>query len=497
MAQSKYTRPAEPLVSGNSFRGEQADRDPILPFNQVKSKLPVPILPDIGGLLELYWRTWEMVWSNLHLPKRSSGLKARYLQIEDEKSINMWDTAWCALFGVYGRRAFPFIDTLNNFYYNQQDDGLICRKIDSSDGSNLFTPFDPDGTGPNILAWVEWRNYRISGDEKRLGRVFAPLLAYHRWCRANRSWPGGLYWATGESSEMGSQPRVPDSAHHHQHWTWVDASMQAAISCRILERMANQLGEEAYAAELAVEHRRLKEAINQRLWNEEASFFQDSDHLGHFSTAKTIGAYWGLLDSTLISDERLPQFLRPLRESGVFKSKHRISALSMDSPGFDKSSAIVLPPANYMVLKGLKNIGKESLAHTIAANHLQHVAEVFEHTDTIWENYDAEESAAGVDARPNFAGWTGLSTIATLFEDIIGLRVDWPTRLVVWNRQLDTDRHYGVQNFPLGQNGTLSLMGDKRQVTVTTDVPLTLLIRDRSLNLKVPLSAGTREIDLT
>ena len=84
-----------------------------------------------------------------------------------------------------------------------------------------------------------------------------------------------------------------------------------------------------------------------------------------------------------------------------------------------------------------------------------------------------------------------------LFEDVIGLWVDWPTRRVVWNRMLDTDRHYGVQNYPLGPEGTLSLMGGRQQITITTDVPFTLTIRDRTLNLQVPVSAGTREIDLT
>ena len=39
-------------------------------------------------------------------------------------------------------------------------------------------------------------------------------------------------------------------------------------------------------------------------------------------------------------------------------------------------------------------------------------------------------------------------------------------------------------------------MGDREKIVVTTDVPFTLTIRDLSLNLKVPVSAGTMEIDL-
>jgi hypothetical protein len=198
----------------------------------------------------------------------------------------------------------------------------------------------------------------------------------------------------------------------------------------------------------------------------------------------------------------LAPFLRHLREKGVFKGTHRIPSLSADSDGYEPESGnywrgAVWSPTNFMVLKGLRIVGQNALAHEIACNHLENVSDVFQHTDTLWENYAPESAAPGDPARPNFVGWTGLTPIAMLIEDIIGLSVDWPLRRVVWHRYIDTNRHYGVQNYPLGSKGTLSLMGDREQVVVTTDVPFTLTIRDHSLNLQVPVSAGSMEIDLT
>jgi len=502
MSNPTHPRPLEPLVEKNLFRGQTVQREPIPSFNQAKVQLPVPILPDHSDWTELYWRTWEMAWSNLRRPKRSSGLVSRFIDPAFNENILMWDTAFMVQFGVYGRRAFPFIDSLDNFYASQHADGSICREINMAEGCDIFTPFDPDSTGPNIMAWAEWRHYRIAGDERRLSKIFWPLMAFHRWFRANRSWPGGLYWATGLSSGMDNQPRVPGGGHHHQHWSWVDASMQAAIDCVVLERMANQLGEDDIAAELAAEHGVLKQLINHQMWNDETAFFHDVDSNGRFSPAKSIGAYWGLLDKTLIAEDRLQPFVRHLREEGVFKVAHRIPSLSADSDGYEGQTGDywrggVWSPTNFMVLKGLNSMGQNGLAHKIACNHLQNVATVFEHTDTLWENYAPENPVPGEPALPNYVGWTGLTPIAMLFEDVIGLWVDWPTRRVVWNRMLDTDRHYGVQNYPLGPEGTLSLMGDRQQITITTDVPFTLTIRDRTLNLQVPVSAGTREIDLT
>ena len=501
MSNPVYPRPSEPLVEKNLFRSRQVQRDPIMPFNEAKDRLPVPILPDHPDWIELYWRAWEMAWSHLRRPKRSSGFVSRYIDAAFNDNIFMWDSAFMVQFGAYGRRAFPFINSLDNFYAKQHDDGAICREINTVDGTDFFSPFDPDSTGPNILAWAEWRYYRNSGDESRLPVIFWPLLAYHRWFRANRSWPNGLYWATGFSSGMNNQPRLPNSKRHHQHWSWVDASMQAAISCTVLEQMANQFGETDFVTELAEEHGSLKSLINKHMWNEEDCFYQDIDAQGHFSPVKSIGAYWILLDPTLLPKKRREPFVRHLRDKGVFKGAHRIPSISADSEGYEPQTGDywrggVWSPTNFMVLKGLRSVGQNALVHEIACNHLRNVAAVFQHTDTLWENYAPESAAPGNPARPNFVGWTGLTPIAILIEDVIGLWVDWPLRQVVWNRYLDTDRHYGVQNYPLGTTGTLSLMGDREKIVVTTDVPFTLTIRDPSLNLKVPVSAGTMEIDL-
>ena len=35
------------------------------------------------------------------------------------------------MFGHYARQVFNFIGTLDNFYTKQQDDGFICREINS------------------------------------------------------------------------------------------------------------------------------------------------------------------------------------------------------------------------------------------------------------------------------------------------------------------------------------------------------------------------------
>ena len=500
----EYPQPASPYAQKNPFRGRTYHTQTIMPFNEAKSYLPAPILPDRPLWEQMYWRAWEMLWANIHQPQPTSGLVASYAGPAKNDCINMWSSAFVALFGLYARRVFQMINSLDNFYAWQHDDGFICREIDPA-GYERFYPHDPNSTGPNILAWSEWRYYRLTGDNGRLSEVFWPLLAFHHWLQKNRTWPNGLYWATGLSSGMSNQTRITDqveeSMFHHCHWTWVDVNMQVALDTGILAEMAVLLNEKELAESLSQEHLHLLQEVNARMWNETAGFYQDIGPSGRFSPVKSIGAYWALLAQGMVSKERLNPFLKHLYEPDMFKRPHRVPSQSADSPGYDAESGAhwrggVWSPTNFMLLKGLRANNRYVLAHEIAMNHLENVGRVFERTGTFWENYESESAAPGQPAQPDFVGWTGLSAIANLIEDVIGIGVDWPQRRVTWDRRFKTDAFYGVRNFPIGEDGTMDLIGDRETVTVTTTLPLTLVIQDDEINLQTAVPAGVTEIAL-
>lgn len=90
----------------------------------------------------------------------------------------------------------------------------------------------------------------------------------------------------------------------------------------------------------------------------------------------------------------------------------------------------VWPATNFVVLRGLRQIGQHGLAHRIAVNHLKNVAQVYEQTGAFWENYAPETAAPGDPAAKNPIGMAGLTPISILLEDVIGLSVDWPQRRV-------------------------------------------------------------------
>ncbi len=500
MPSQLYPRPSDPYVKRNPFITQEPNPAGILPYGVIKNRLPQPILPDHPEWLELYWRAWEIAWGNLHRPRPESGFPSSYIDAAFNDNIFMWDTAFMTQFGRYGRRAFPFINSLDNFYAKQHNDGYICREINRYNGEDFFQRFDPSGTGPNILAWAEWGHFRATGDLERLERIFWALLAYHRWFQAHRRWQSGLYWATGLASGMDNQTRVPESLAHHRHYAWIDANLQAALNCYMLEQIGEAIGETAATLPLTEERLHLTHAINDQMWDAEKDFYCDTAPDESYSPVKSIGAYWALTIPGFVPADRLTAFLAHLRHSEAFSRPHRIPAQSADSPGYQADGGYwrggVWSPTNYMTLAGLTQVNRFDLAHEIAGNHLTNVANVFQRTDTLWENYAPEEAAPGGRAKPNFVGWTGLSPIAILIEHILGVESDWGLRRVAWRRRLNTSEPYGVLHYPFGESDWFDLFGDNEKITVNATAPITLLVETLEGKMQVSLNAGASEIPL-
>lgn len=496
-----FTYDVDPLVEKNRFRHAEPSSDLLPQFQNIKTKLPIPVLPDFPQWETLYWKSWEAVWQCGRLAKPQTKQIRPFIDSGFNGNVFLWDTAFMVQYAVYGRRAFDFACALDNFYAKQHPDGFICREFSMETGEDHFYPYDPNGTSPNIMAWAEWRLFRRTGNTERLRDVFWPLIAYHRWNRRNRTWQSGLYWTTGMSSGMDNQPRVPDSNMHHRHWTWVDATMQAAVTCSILEQMALLLEQKALAKELSDERISLTQLINEQLWSQDAEFYCDRDMNGRFSQVKSIGAYWGLQEKTIIPPKRLAKFVQHLYESWSFKGPFPVPTQSSDSVGYNADSGnywrgAIWPATNYMVLKGLRRSRQHKLAFDIAKRHLNQISSVYEETGTVWENYAPERAAAGAPAKPDFWGMGSTSTIGILLEDAIGVHVDWPQSRVYWDKRMESEQFFGVRNYPVGPEGTMELLGNDEKVIVTTDVPFTLVIRDTMLDMQTAVSRGTTEIDL-
>jgi hypothetical protein len=435
------------------------------------SYLPRPYIEGQSDIIDCYNYTWSVAYQNIYSPKEENGFASSYIDTAFNDCIFLWDSAFMSIFGRYCHVAMPLIRTLDNFYVKQHNDGFICRQIRRADGVDAFDKHDHSSTGPNILPWVELKHFLNFGDRDRLEAVFPALLSYHRWLSRFRAWKDGSYWSTGWACGMDNQPRQRGIVNADPHFShgflgWCDITLQQLLSAHALIRISEEINSDIDLSDLMRECDSLTKLVKGEMWDSSTHFFFDIDRNGVRTDVMSIGAYWGLqLD--LLNAGEIEHFVAHLKPGGCFDSLYPIPSLATRDAMFSSSGNYwcggVWSPTNYMVLDGLRNHGQMELAHDIAKRHVQQVTAVYSNTGTVWENYSPENCTPGDPAKPDFVGWTGLSSIAILIEHYLGLQIDEPNRSIFWHVNLLCS--HGIDNLHMSDGSIFSIRLKSRNST--------------------------------
>ncbi len=495
----KNTYVKEPLVTENEFRIAKPHYLEPKSFADAKTMLPNPIWENHAKELEMYWKAWEIAVGNIRQVEQGSGFVSPYLDVAYNGNIFMWDASFMMMFARYGYRYFPFQNSLDNFYAKQHPDGFICREI-KADGADCFERYDPVSTGPNLLPWAEIMYYKQYGDADRLHKVFAPLCAFYKWLKLNRTWPNGTYWSSGWGTGMDNMPRVEpkyNMIYSHGHMAWLDTNLQQLFMAGIMLEIGFYLERWQEIEDFEDEIKMLSKYIRTNLWDDKTGFLYDQYADGRLNDTKGIGAYWALYTDVL-DKPQLDRMVKELQNPATFNRPHRVPSLSADNPKYNPKGRYwqggVWPGTNYMVITGLDKKGYLPLAKEIATNHYNQVLGVYKETGTFWEYYAPEATEPGFMARKDFVGWTGLPPIAVFIEYILGIRSDYATEKVTWDIT-QTDAH-GLERYPFGPEGLVTFKTKKRNsvddtpvVTVDSNVAFELTIlwgkgKSKTVNVK-------------
>ena len=478
---------ADERVKRNVFLNKKADDGNLPTFEKVREKLPVPVWEGHESAINCYFKAWQIAFGNLRKANVAAGFVSDYIDTAFNGNLFMWDSSFIVMFGKYGARAFDFQKTLDNFYSHQHKDGFICREILENQPGDQWARDDPASTGPNILPWAEWEYYLFSGDKERLKKVFDPLCAYHNWFRLHRSWQDGSYFSCGWACGMDNIPRQQAGYNEeasHGFMSWIDTCAQQYLSADLLIKIGAEIGRESETEELKHERARLKKIINGKMWNAKMSFYCDKFRDGSLSNVKTVGSYWTLL-AGFVPKNRVEKFIAHLQNENEFKRRTPIPALSADSPAYQSDGGYwrggVWAPTNYMVLRGLQKYDHTSAAYDIACEYLKTVVSVFEKTGTLYENYAPDFRKAGMPAKKDFVGWTGLAPISILLEFVFGIRGNEVRDTVVW--EIRRMEKHGVMRYPF-KNANIDLLyeGEFDEngfpiVKIGSDIPVNIEIR--------------------
>ena len=409
----------------------------------------------------MYAKALEITRSKVRGGDSEPFFKKPFVDAAFSDNIFLWDSCFIVCFAKYHLDELPVYQALDNFYDRMEEDGYICREYRKT-GEPLWSKDHPVSINPPLLAFAELEIYSVKKDKERLKKVYPVLKKNFEFHVGRYQGDDKLFWADTLGMGMDNIPRYPrgwttdegNGMTHHElgnklgkmggstaeerlntfireyvntlQGIWneegrlVDFTAQMAMYALQLKFIASEIGKDEDLEAYEQFHTEVKEAVNRLCWDDTDAFYYD---LGYEEQIKRkhIGMYWTLLGQ-LVPEDRLERFLEHLKRPEEFYRKTPLPALSADDPDYkgwgDYWLGGVWAPTSYMVLKGLSEYGQHEFAADLAAKTYAAVAEVFEATDTFWENYAPDLISYGMPAKLDFCGWTGLVPIAIYREYI-------------------------------------------------------------------------------
>lgn len=456
---------------GMYFSKKKYEEKPLYTYEQVKDKLPIPVVEGRKNWKESYDYSVEILFHNIHKPTEESGYVSNFVDAAFNADIFLWDTVFMTLFCNLFHPYVPGICSLDNFYCRQFEDGEIPREMVRDTGEDfplwvnaynkpLYSYFhnhygfrrlkeltnlpyeemykpelgrkvekNPyltlDNLNHPLLALGELESYRFTGDVERLKLVYEPLFRQYEGMKYHLQHVSGLYvtdWAS-----MDNSPR------NKYLGMGVDITSEMAMFAgqliemmEILEKNGDVRPEFAERKEqLGKDREEVINAINQYMWNEEDGFYYDVDNQLHQVGIKTIAGFFPMLAGAADAHQK-ECLLKWLNDKDTFNRVHRIPVLAANEEGFCPEggywSGSVWAPTNALVVLALEENGYHDLAVEIGRNHMDVLAQVYEKTGTIWENYPADSVTSGDADNTDFVGWSGIGSILFLIKYGIGIQ---------------------------------------------------------------------------
>ena len=409
--------------------------------------------------VDIYNKTWSWVssyWLNPETGDQDSDGYFIYPE-NDKKIISLFESVFSSFFLVYSNRNFDACKNIDYFYARQEESGAIRWKYDLKDNTPVLDAENPEGVGLPLFALAEYNLYHKSANKKRIKDVMPFLQKYMTWLDTTFKQENGLYAVPVCASTMSNSPRK-DVAYP------IDFNACMAINASYMAALGDILNDKDLIFQYKKMYFSIKTRIDKLMWDSETGFYYDLDKDQQRLSTKTIAAYWTML-AEIPSADKADCLVAHLNDPNSFGTDHPFPTLSADDPNFSEDGngycGSVFPALNFMVIKGLEKYGQYELARECAIRHLYFVLETLmpnndKEVGDLFEAYlPNKEGRAKMDkdgtlARPRYLLTVGLSTIALMIENVIGLSISLPRKTVDWiipNLEI-----MGIENLSLKRN---------------------------------------------
>ena len=394
--------------------------------------------------VDIYDKTWTWIAGSWIDPKTGESDKDGYFVHKDSGEgsgrivIDQFESIFSSFFLVYSNKNFEASQSIDYFYSKQEESGAIRWKYDMKTGKPVFSESNPEGVGLPLFAWAEFNLYHKGANKKRIKEVLPVLHRYMKWLDEKFKQPNGLYAVPHQSSTMENSPR--DGTRYP-----VDFNTAMAINSLNMSSLGDILNDKETSFQYKRAYFSLKTRINSLMWDGETGFYHDLDNEEKRLPHKTIAGFWPLL-AEIPNADKADLLVAHLSNPETFGTDHPFPTLSVDNPNFSEDGdgfrGGVYPAFNFMVIKGLEKYQMYALARECAIRHLYFVLEALSPADgskgDLYEAYlPTREGVAAPSAsigapKKHYLITAGLSTIALMIENVIGLVISLPRKTVDW-----------------------------------------------------------------
>lgn len=388
--------------------------------------------------VDIYDKTWSWLSSSWIDPKTKEVSSSGYFVHPDEQLIlTQAESIFSSFFLVYSNKNYAAETNLNYLYARQEKSGAIRWKYDLAANAPVYEDSNPEGIGLPLFAWAEFNYYHKSANKRRVKEVMPVLQKYMEWLDTFKQ-ENGLYAVPANCCML-------DTSARKDSYYPVDFNTAVAINVLNMSALGDILNDKEISFQYKRQYFSLKTRINSMMWDSGTGIYHDLDKDGNRTASKTLAGFWPLL-AEIPNADKADILIEHLSNPRTFGTDHPFPSISADSPEFSKEgdgyNGSVFPALNFMVVKGLEKYQRYDLARECAIRHLYFILEALQPADgskgDLYEAYKPCSEGAAVSSdgkafpRKHYMLTIGLSTIALMIENVIGLSISLPRKTVDW-----------------------------------------------------------------
>ncbi len=411
-------------------------------------------------IISLYEDVWKVMHAQWQTPKEGDAFPLSSLAHEDAEIVSLVDTVFSSFALVYSNdEELSVSEMLNVFYEAQENNGAIRCSYNSKTAEPVYPRGNPEGLAPPVLVWAEHNYFNRTDNKRRLKFILPRLDAYLTWIQEVALQENGLFSVPIVATHMQNTPRK-DVCYP------IDFNAQMALAYNYMNVLATYLNNRNLNFKYAKAYYNLKSLINKHFWHAEDKMYYDLDENCEFVRVKTLASYWTLL-AKISNNVQANGMIAYLKDTDYFCSENPFPTLAMNeslySPQGMGFRGGVYPMFTYMVIKGLELYEKHEFAREAALKHIYAIFDTWlasskknDGMGVFFEAYQADGKAHAQPSskanpiRENYVTTAAVSVIALMIENVIGIDLCTPRKIVVW--VISALEAMGIESLKLNKN---------------------------------------------